>query len=70
MGLLELLSKIEKTYIWNMPDLEYMEKHAITIGCSIEYKYGFCKRWYNWLIFNDCEYVLNRNNDDMRNYTS
>lgn len=70
MGLLELLKKIEKTYIWNMPDLKYMEKYAITIGCSIEYKHGFCQRWYNWICFNDCEYVLNRNDNDMRNYTS
>ena len=70
MGLLELLKKIEETYIWNMPDLKYMEKYAITIGCSIEYKHGFCQRWYNWILFNDCEYVLNRNDNDMRNYTS
>ena len=70
MGLLELLSKIEATYINNLPDIKGMENLAITIGCTVEYKHGFCARWWHWLCFNDCEYVLNRNNDDTRNYTA
>ena len=67
---LELISKIEATYINNLPDIKGMERLAITIGCSVEYKHGFCERWWRWICFNDCEYVLNRNYDDMRGYTS
>lgn len=70
MGLLELLSKIEATYINNLPDIKGIERLAITIGCSAKYKHGFCARWWNWLRFNDCEYILNRNDDDMGNYTA
>ena len=65
-----LLSKIKNAYINNRPDIKAMEALAITIGCSVEYRYGFCARWYAWACFNDCEYVLIRNQNDKRNYTA
>lgn len=70
MGLLELLKKIEDTYINNLPNINDMEALAITIGCSVEYKHNFYQRWCRWVFFYDCEYVLIRNDNDMRNYTS
>jgi len=70
MGLLELLKKIEDTYINNLPNIEEMKRLCSGMGWDVEYRDGFCQRWYNWLLFNDCEYVLNINDNDMRNYTS
>ena len=67
---MDLLTKIKNTYINNLPDLNGMEYLAITIGCSVEYKYGFCARWLAWLCLEDCEYILTRNHNDMRNYTA
>lgn len=70
MNLLELITKIKDTYRNNLPKIDEMERLVITIGCSVEYRHGFCARWLAWLCFNDCEYVLTRNKDDMRNYTA
>ena len=70
MSILELLSKIEATYISNMPNIREMEAIAITIGRSVEYRHGFYRRWLRWICFCDCEYVLTFNDNDMRNYTT
>lgn len=68
MGLLELLKKIEDTYINNLPNITGMKRLCEGMGWDAEYRYGFWRRWYNWICFNDCEYVLTHN--DMRGYTS
>ena len=70
MGLLELLKKIEDAYILNAPNIETMREFAYTAGYDVEYRYGFCRRWWNWICFYDCEYVLTHNDKYMRNYTS
>jgi len=70
MNLLELITKIENTYINNLPSIKEMERLAITIGCSVKYKLSFFARWKAWIYFRDCEYVLTHNVDDERNYTS
>lgn len=70
MGLLELLTKIEDTYINNLPNIKSIRKYVQGTGWIVEYAHGFCGRWWAWLCFNDCEYILTRNNDDMRNYTA
>ena len=45
MGPLELLKKIEDTYILNAPNIETMREFAYTAGYDVEYRYGFCRRW-------------------------
>ena len=71
MGLLELLKKIEDTYINNLPNIAEMKRLCEGMGWDPEYRYGFCKRWWNWICFNDCKYILlGSNHDDMRGYTS
>ena len=70
MSLLELLKRMEDAYIGNLPNINEMKALAIKIGCSVEYKHGFWYRWYRWVCFNDCEYVLTHNDNDMRNYTA
>ena len=70
MGLLELLKKIEDTYINNLPNITGMKRLCAGMGWDANYRYGFFRRWYNWILFFDCEYVLNRRHNDMRNYTS
>ena len=70
MTFLDLMGGIGQGYINNLPNIKDMERLAITIGCSVEYKHGFCVRWQRWVRYYDCEYTLTRNYDDMRGYTS
>lgn len=67
---MELIGAILNTYKNNKPNIKEMERLAITIGCSAEYKHDVFQRWFRWLFLHDCKYVLTRNEDDMRNYTA
>ena len=69
-NIMDLLTKIINAYIANVPNIKEIEGLAITIGMSAEYELKFWARWYAWLCFHDCQYVLTSNKDDMRNYTS
>lgn len=70
MTLFEFLYKIEEGYIQQRPNLKEMQRRVAGLGWTVEYKYGFFKRWWEWVKYYDCEYVLNRKYDDMRNYTA
>jgi hypothetical protein len=70
MNLFDIISGIEQGYISQRPNLKEMQAIVAGVGWTAEYKYGFCARWYRWVCFYDCEYVLTRNYDDMRNYTA
>lgn len=70
MTILEIIYGIEQGYINQRPNIKEMRETVAGTGWTAKYKYGFCARWLRWVCYYDCEYVLDRNYDDMRGYTS
>ena len=70
MTILKIICGIEQGYINQRPNIKEMRETVAGTGWTAEYKYSFWVRWWRWVCYHDCDYVLDRNHDDMRNYTA
>lgn len=70
MTILKIIYGIGQGYIDQRPNIKEMREVVLGTGWTAEYRYSFWVRWWRWVNYYDCEYVLNRNYDDMRNYTA
>jgi len=70
MNLYRIIGKVKQGYINQRPNIKEMRALTVGLGWTVEYQYTFMGRYLRWLCFYDCEYVLTRNDNDMRGYTS
>ena len=70
MTICEIISGIEQGYINQRPNIKETKKRVAGWGWTAEYKHSFWARWWRWVCYYDCEYVLTHNHNDMRNYTA
>lgn len=64
------MKKLINTYKYHLPNIKEMKRLVNGMGWTVEYEYTFTGRWLRWLCLYDCSYVLDRDDNQMRNYTS